>query len=424
MHCDDCQNLLIDLAYGELDEARAADVRQHVEGCASCGADWSKLQRGRSAASMLPVAEAPVMSAALAQAITAAMGAQQSATEPSGPRASRTSLPDAKAQNTQSAQSTQSTQSETEAPAAAPEGAQVLPLRGGTRWLDRLAALAVRREVAMAAVFLLALGVGVTTLYNPSRNPAVTEDERPRDVIPAVEVNSDPAGERERAAHRRAAGESESLARARAVERTEPRAARPANAASAAVAASPQPAPSAASAPVDNSNNVESPAQQLAPRADDFMANQRAQQQQRPANNVMPGVAFSNAGTELAGVRQSPSSPAEVAARGALERGDTSSALSQFRAALASASDDVTRARLQREIASLEASQAAQAAQIAQNQQAAQAAGAEPGSVTATTQTSENSYRRPTPARAAQPTMRARPRRSNASSDNLQNFGY
>jgi hypothetical protein len=300
----------------------------------------------------------------------------------------------------------------------------VLPLRGGTRWLDRLAALAVRREVAMAAVFLLALGVGVTTLYNPSRNPAITEDERPRDVIPAVEVNSDPAGERERAAHRRAAGESESVARARAVERTEPRPARPA---SAAIAASPQPSPSAASAPSiapSPANNVEAPTQQqLAPRADDFMANQRAQQQ-RSANAVMPGVAFSNAGTELAGVRQAPSSPAEIAARGSLERGDSVSALSQFRAALAAASDDVTRARLQREIASLEAAQAVQAAQIAQNQQAAQAAGSEPGSVTATTQSSESSYRRPTPARAAQPTMRARPRRSNASPDNLQSLGF
>jgi hypothetical protein len=193
----------------------------------------------------------------------------------------------------------------------------------------------------------------------------------------------------------------------------------------AASAASPQPAPSAASAPSiapSPANNVEAPSQQAPARPDDFMGNQRTQQ--RSAAAVMPGATLSNAGTELAGVRQAPSSPAELAARAALERGDSVSALSQFRAALAAASDDVTRARLQREIASLEVSQAAQAAQIAQNQQAAQAAGSEPGSVTATTQTSESSYRRPTPTRAAQPTMRARPRRSNASSDNLQNFGY
>jgi Putative zinc-finger len=400
MRCEDCQPLLLDLAYGELDEARAAEVRSHVERCASCEQEWSKLERGRSAAAMLPVASAPPASRALLDAIERAAQPRESqnatsgAADRSGARASATArvADDASKANTADDANASSSQEG--------GGATVVPLRGGARWIERLAAMAMRREVAMAAVFLMALGVGVTTLYNPSRNPAVTEEERPRDVIPAVEVSAEQRSADERSAQRRGISADPSL-RVRA-ERpdTQARAARVTAPASAQPNASPTPtaAPNVATAGARRSDqgNSEVWSGEAASQNAVGQAAQRAPEQQSAAF-LQRGVA-SNAGVEVAGVQQQATPPAELAARGALERGDTASALQQFRVALANATDDVSRARIQRQIASLEATQAAAAAS-----QTVQAASAQ----TVTHQTIESSVRRSraAPARA---TNRAR----------------
>jgi hypothetical protein len=399
MRCEDCQPLLLDLAYGELDEARADEVRSHVERCASCEQEWSKLERGRSAAAMLPVASAPPASRALLDAIERAsqpresQSATSSAADRSGARASATvrvgddaskanAVDDANASGDQEG------------------GATVVPLRGGARWIERLAAMAMRREVAMAAVFLMALGVGVTTLYNPSRNPAVTEEERPRDVIPAVEVSAEQRSADERSAQRRGISADPSLRVRTERPDTQARAARVTSPASPQPNAAPTPAAApniaAGSARRSDQGNSEVWTGEAASQNAVGQATQRAPEQQSAAF-LQRGVA-SNAGVEVAGVQQQATPPAELAARGALERGDTASALQQFRLALANATDDVSRARIQRQIASLEATQAAAAAS-----QSVQAA----SSQTVTHQTSESSVRRSraAPARA---TNRAR----------------
>lgn len=284
----------------------------------------------------------------------------------------------------------------------------------------------------MAAVFLMALGVGVTTLYNPSRNPAITEEDRSRDVIPAVEVSAENQSANERAGQRRATSADPSL-RARALERTDnvARGQRPTvapmNTASNAAtpsAASPSPSPSpaaqqAVAAGARQSENVDNVAGNTAvwnAPSQNSAANTAAAPAQMPSQAI-PSLqrSMSNAGVEVAGVQQQPLSTMELAARSALSRGDVGTALEQYRRALAAASDDVTRARLQREIASLETTQATAAAQNAQNSQA--------GSVpTSQVQSAESSYRRSrvAPARATN-----RTRSSTAgSADNYGALGY
>jgi len=48
MNCAACQELLLDLAYGELDEARAAQAQAHLAGCAECRAELAKIRATRS----------------------------------------------------------------------------------------------------------------------------------------------------------------------------------------------------------------------------------------------------------------------------------------------------------------------------------------------------------------------------------------
>ncbi len=244
MRCEDCQPLLLDLAYGELDEARAAEVRSHVGRCASCEQEWSKLERGRSCGSDVASGERSASVARLARRDRASQPAARIAERddqrrgPFGARAStsvRAGDEASKANAVDDANASGSQES---------GGATVVPLRGGARWIERLAAMAMRREVAMAAVFLMALGVGVTTLYTPSRNPAVTEEERPRDVIPAVEVSAEQRSADERSAQRRAISADPSL-RVRA-ERPDPQARAARVTAPASTQPTPAPTPTAA----------------------------------------------------------------------------------------------------------------------------------------------------------------------------------
>ena len=49
MNCTDCQDLLLDLAYGELAPDQAAAVQSHAQGCAQCGLEYAKLRGARQA---------------------------------------------------------------------------------------------------------------------------------------------------------------------------------------------------------------------------------------------------------------------------------------------------------------------------------------------------------------------------------------
>lgn len=444
MHCQDCQDLLLDLAYGELDEARAVEVRAHIDDCDACSAEWARLQRGRGAAAMLPVVSAPAPSRALLDAIDKAIAkpavsasgtsnpSVQAQPDRSGARAVK--APDTSARVAASGGASGATtadKSEAEraegatVPAGA-EGSNVVPLRGGARWIERIAALAMRREVAMAAVFLMALGVGVTTLYNPSRNPAIAEEERARDVIPAVEVNNAPSGERNEA-RRAATDPARARLGERPAERTRPTVASPqpaqtANGASAALLSGrrvgvaddsrPSPASENTAPSLDDSPVAQQRSQRTQSESPSNVEAQQAMAAPPSANNlrVMP-TAMSNAGVEVAGVQRQATSPAELSARAALDRGDTSAALQQYRLALASASDDLTRARIQRQITTLEEQQAASNA--AEVQAAASAS---------TQQTQSQSYRRAR-AQPARATNRARTGAQNAS-DHFNNMGF
>jgi len=59
MNCAESQDLLLDLAYGELPPARAAEVEEHVLGCASCRAEKAQLDEARRAAAPLRDPEEP-----------------------------------------------------------------------------------------------------------------------------------------------------------------------------------------------------------------------------------------------------------------------------------------------------------------------------------------------------------------------------
>ena len=121
MDCQTSNDLLLDLAYGELDEVRAAAVRKHAEGCAECRPALRRLDQARALARQLPREEPPPISDALRAAI-----AQAATPVAAG------------------------------VPAMQRGGAEVVPMaprRHGrlSRWLDRAGELAMRRQVAMAA---------------------------------------------------------------------------------------------------------------------------------------------------------------------------------------------------------------------------------------------------------------------------------
>ena len=53
--CTRCEELLLDYAYGELDEVTAAAFRRHADSCARCGASLADVRVVREAFSMLPL---------------------------------------------------------------------------------------------------------------------------------------------------------------------------------------------------------------------------------------------------------------------------------------------------------------------------------------------------------------------------------
>jgi hypothetical protein len=81
MTCAECGDLLLDLAYGELSPARAAEVEEHARGCAACGPQLDGLRRARKLAAPLaatveppPTLDQKVLEAARAEAFLLAGG--------------------------------------------------------------------------------------------------------------------------------------------------------------------------------------------------------------------------------------------------------------------------------------------------------------------------------------------------------------
>jgi anti-sigma factor RsiW len=59
MNCAESQELLVDLAYGELEPARAAEVARHVAACPACRAEQAQLEDARKLTSALREMEEP-----------------------------------------------------------------------------------------------------------------------------------------------------------------------------------------------------------------------------------------------------------------------------------------------------------------------------------------------------------------------------
>src|SRR5437763_1910919 len=74
MNCAESQDLLLDLAYGELEPARAAEVEAHVAACAPCRAEKAQIDLSRRLAAPLRELEEP--SANFDEPIVRAAGAE------------------------------------------------------------------------------------------------------------------------------------------------------------------------------------------------------------------------------------------------------------------------------------------------------------------------------------------------------------
>ncbi len=156
MDCTHTTELLLDFVYDELDDVRASAVRKHLDSCSECSIRFSRLSRTRSLAAQLPLVEAPALSAAVRAAIESVV---TPAAVPAG--------------------------------SGGAEGAEVIPLHAGrgraSRLFERIGEMAMRRQVAMAAVFLVMIGVGLI-YYQTHPRPTDAQDDRVPDVVPASEV--------------------------------------------------------------------------------------------------------------------------------------------------------------------------------------------------------------------------------------------
>ncbi len=159
MDCETCSDLLLDLHYDELDDARAGEVRAHLADCDECRAASERLGRTRILAARLALPDAPPSSAAVMAALSA-----------------------------------------TVAVPAAVSGrvSAVIPIERAREaraagWLQRVGELAMRRQVAMAAVFMLMVGLGLR--YMPLRSPtqSITTEMTQPEVVPATELRPTPS---------------------------------------------------------------------------------------------------------------------------------------------------------------------------------------------------------------------------------------
>ncbi len=158
MDCEAFNDLLIDYLYDELDEVRRAAMRKHLETCAACNEASDRLSRGRHAACSLALIEAPPPNGALLEAMQA-LAAIRAEPLRDGHGGSVASV--------------------------VPTGARArIP-----RWMRRVGEMAMQRQVAMAAVFLLMIGFGLS-YHQPQAptRPVQTSDEPGAQVIPATEL--------------------------------------------------------------------------------------------------------------------------------------------------------------------------------------------------------------------------------------------
>lgn len=130
MDCELCEKNLVDLLYGELDDAVAKQMRAHLDSCDGCRQAFAKLEVGRAFARKLELAAAPSLATVLAAA------REQAATN----RAAR----------------------EPGVPASAPADPQRVPEQSGLpRWLLWLGAIAMGPQLGVATVLLLMVGIGL-----------------------------------------------------------------------------------------------------------------------------------------------------------------------------------------------------------------------------------------------------------------------
>jgi hypothetical protein len=137
LECDACDALLIDLVERELDDDRSAEVRSHAAGCESCGRALARLEGGRRAARELVRAEPPRLDAVLA-------AARQKAADARATRAAAESAPPTPPRTTND---------------HADEPSSFVDI--ALRWLG---GWAIRPQVAMAALLVLMIGIGVYNL--------------------------------------------------------------------------------------------------------------------------------------------------------------------------------------------------------------------------------------------------------------------
>jgi hypothetical protein len=174
MDCDDSHDLLLDLVYDELDEVRAAALRRHLEACARCRGALAQLRATRRSLAQLPTVDPPPVSDALRAALEAAAARNAPAAAEATPQGGV-------------------------APATGPVDAEhlapVLRLDAAPHrrlavhdLVRRAGALAMRRQVAMAAVFLVMLGFGVRYLPAHRTAPLTTLDTPMPEVIPATQL--------------------------------------------------------------------------------------------------------------------------------------------------------------------------------------------------------------------------------------------
>lgn len=130
MDCELCEKNLVDLLYGDLDEAVAKQMRAHLESCDGCRQAFSKLEVGRAFARKLELAPAPSLASVLAAAREQA-AANRAAREPAAAPS---------------------------APAAAPRAPEESGLPSWLRWLG---AIAMGPQLGVATVLLLMVGIGL-----------------------------------------------------------------------------------------------------------------------------------------------------------------------------------------------------------------------------------------------------------------------
>lgn len=159
MNCQTCESQLLDLLYGELDEAAAAEARSHLDGCASCRGAFDKLGAVRRVVSQLPQEEPP------------------SSIDETVMRAAR-----ARARDVAASQ---------------PRAAEIDREGEGGLWrsiVRFLGSFAMGPQVAMAAVFLLVVGIGLWSLPQlqredtPPEGGTVVEPETQGEVAPSASL--------------------------------------------------------------------------------------------------------------------------------------------------------------------------------------------------------------------------------------------